>query len=81
MDIQDKHRVTLLNAKCEVVCKVKSIFDRLEYGDVETCCSRKLFLAIKLINRLECYVFGSETNCIEETDLPKMYATLANLLS
>lgn len=57
MDIQDKHRVTLLNAKCEVVCKVQSMLKKMDYGEDVSCCSEKLFAAIKLINRLDCYCF------------------------
>lgn len=59
MDVQDKHRVTLLNAKCEVVCKAQSMLKKMDYGEeIDNCCSEKLFAAIKLINRLDCYCFN-----------------------
>ncbi len=60
MNIQDKHRVTLLNAKCEVVCKAQSMLKKMDYGeDIGDCCTETLFAAIKLINRLDCYCFGT----------------------
>lgn len=69
MEIQDKYRVKLLNAKCEVVCKVDSIYNKIKYGeDVSSCCKKKLFAAIKLINRLECFCFEATTENKTLTD-------------
>lgn len=62
MELQEKHRVTLLNAKCEVVCKVQSLLKKMEYGEDVSCCTRKLYAAILLINRLDCYCFPETTN-------------------
>lgn len=59
MDIQTKHRITLLNAKCKYVCALDSISNKLNYGEDVDCCANKLFLAAKIINRLECYCFDS----------------------
>jgi len=57
MDIQTKHRVTLLNAKCNYVCAVDTLVKKMNYGEDVDCCINKLFLAAKLINRLECFCF------------------------
>jgi hypothetical protein len=88
MEIQTNHTLRLLNAKCEYVCIVDNLSKKLDYGDDVECCLNKLFLASKLINRLECYCFTDiaipETicyNCIEQSDLREMYAVLDNLLS
>jgi len=85
MEIQTNHTLRLLNAKCEYVCIVDNLSNKLEYGDDIECCLNKLFLASKLINRLECYNFPTITtapeNCIEQSDLREMYAVLDNLLS
>lgn len=59
MDIQTKHRVTLLNAKCEYVCAVDTLVKKINYGEDVDCCINKLFLASRLINRLDCYCFDS----------------------
>lgn len=57
MEIQTNHNLRLLNAKCEYVCIVDNLSKKLDYGDDIECCLNKLFLASKLINRLECYNF------------------------
>jgi len=57
MDIQTKHYNTILNAKCELVCITENLLKRSDYGDDIECCLRKLFAAISLINRLDCYCF------------------------
>lgn len=68
MDIQTRHRLKLLNAKCEYVCAVDNLSKKLDYGDDIECCLNKLFLAAKLINRLECYCFPDLiTTTIENT--------------
>lgn len=61
MDIQTNHTVRLLNAKCEYVLAVDNLVKKLDYGDDIECCINKLFLASKLINRLECYCFEDRT--------------------
>lgn len=61
MDIQTNHRVTLLNAKCEYVCAVDTLVKKMNYGEDVDCCINKLFLASRIINRLECYCFDNET--------------------
>lgn len=61
MDIQTNHTVRLLNAKCEYVLAVDNLVKKLDYGDDIECCINKLFLASKLINRLECYCFEDKT--------------------
>jgi len=57
MEIQTRHRLKLLNSKCEYVCIVENLSKKLDYGDDIECCLNKLYLASKLINRLECYNF------------------------
>lgn len=59
MDIQTKHRVTLLNAKCNYVCAVDTMVQKMNYGEDVSCCVNKLYLASKLINRLDCYCFDA----------------------
>jgi hypothetical protein len=61
MEIQTNHNLRLLNAKCEYVCIVENLSKKLDYGDDIECCLNKLFLASKLINRLECYNFPATT--------------------
>lgn len=58
MTTQDKHITTLLNAKCNIVCAADTILKKMSYGEDVGCCIENLWLAIKLINRLECYCFG-----------------------
>ena len=57
MEIQTRHRLKILNSKCEYVCIVENLSKKLDYGDDIECCLNKLYLASKLINRLECYNF------------------------
>jgi len=64
MEIQTKHRLKILNSKCEYVCAVDNLSKKLDYGDDIECCLNKLFLASKLINRLECYNFPTETTTL-----------------
>ena len=83
MEIQTNHNLRLLNAKCEYVCIVDNLFKKLDYGDDIECCLNKLYLASKLINRLECYNFTLITNILNKnsefyTDLDE---TQANRLS
>lgn len=86
MDIQAKHTNIILLAKTSVVSKVELLNKKMNYGDTDFCCINKLYLAIKLINRLECYCFtpvAPETkcyNCIKDSDLSKMYSVLTDLL-
>lgn len=61
MEIQTNHNLRILNAKCEYVCIVDNLSKKLDYGDDIECCLNKLFLASKLINRLECYNFPITT--------------------
>lgn len=64
MEIQTNHNLILLNAKCEYVCIVDNLSKKLDYGDDIECCLNKLYLASKLINRLECYNFPIITNVL-----------------
>ena len=57
MDIQTNHRVTLLNAKCNYVCAVDTLVQKSNYGEDIGCCIEKLYLASRIINRLDCYCF------------------------
>lgn len=69
MDIQTKHRVTLLNAKCNYVCAVDTLVHKMNYGEDADCCVNKLYLAQRLIGRLECFCFegpASETEVLTE---------------
>ena len=67
MELQTKHRLKLLNAKCQYVCILEDISKRRKYGeDIGSCCMDNLFLAAKLINRLECYCFN-EKPLVEES--------------
>lgn len=88
MEIQEKHRLKILNAKCQYVCLLEELKNKSNYGEDIDCCANKLFLAAKLINRLECYCFsdlvlGSEevlskfsvpTNNITLTPIGTFYA-------
>lgn len=71
MTIQDRHITTLLNAKCKVVCSADTILKKMSYGEDVGCCIDNLWLASKLINRLECYCFGtnSEVEILSEYTL------------
>lgn len=59
MEIQEKHRLTILNAKCEYACAVDTLVKKMNYGEDVSCCINKLYLASRIINRLECYCFDS----------------------
>jgi hypothetical protein len=59
MEIQEKHRLTILNAKCEYACVVDTLVKKMNYGEDVDCCINKLYLASRIINRLECYCFDS----------------------
>lgn len=59
MEIQTKHRLELLNAKCEYICAVNTMVKKMNYGEDVDCCVNKLYLASRLINRLDCYCFDS----------------------
>lgn len=67
MDIQTKYREVILNAKCEYVCAVDKLVKKMNYGEDACCCANKLYLASRLINRLECYCF--ETPVLVETEI------------
>ena len=66
MDVQTKHRVTLLNAKCDVVNKLYNVCKKAEYGDIDvSCCLKEMYAKTKLINRMDCYCFpGLNTTTI-----------------
>lgn len=57
MDIQTNHTVKLLNAKCKYVLAVETLSKKLDYGDEIECYINKLYLASRLIDRLDCYCF------------------------
>ena len=59
MEIQEKHRLEILNAKCEYACTVDTLVKKMNYGEDVSCCINKLYLASRIINRLECYCFDS----------------------
>lgn len=59
MEIQEKHRLTILNAKCEYVCAASTLVKKMNYGEDVSCCINKLYLASRIIKRLECYCFNS----------------------
>jgi len=65
MEIQEKHRLEILNAKCNYVCAVDTLVHKMNYGEDADCCINKLFLAAKLINRLECFCFENPTSDVE----------------
>jgi hypothetical protein len=69
MDLIEKHRITLLNAKCQVVCMAENLMKKMQHGDNIDCCVKKLFAATRLINRLDCYCFPTTAQNIpgEET--------------
>lgn len=85
MDIIENHRVKLLNAKCDVVCQAEYLMKKSQNGDNIDCCVKKLFAAIKLINRLDCYCFAEVSeencnNCSTDSDLNEYYQVLDSLL-
>ena len=69
MDIQTKHTVELLNAKCNFVNKLYAICKKSEYGDIDMdCCLENMYAKSKLIDRLDCYCFPElVTTTIEPT--------------
>lgn len=60
MERYEKHRVTLLNAKCNYVCIAEEALKKSQYGEDVSCCIKNLWLAFKLINKLDCYCFDSK---------------------
>lgn len=56
MDVQTKHRVELLNAKCDLVNKLYEYCKKSEYGEDDSCL-KGLYAKSKLIDRLDCYGF------------------------
>ena len=77
MEIQTNHTLRLLNAKCEYVCIVDNLSKKLDYGDDIECCLNKLYLASKLINRLECYNFPLITSSDSENINSKFFAGIS----
>lgn len=67
MEIQEKHKLEILNAKCNYVCAVDALVHKMNYGEDVDCCINKLYLAQKLIGRLECFCF--ETPVTVETEV------------
>lgn len=61
MEVQEKHRLEILNAKYNYVCAVDILQKKMSYGEDVSCCINKLYLASRLINRLECYCFETPT--------------------
>lgn len=58
MDIQTKHTIELLNAKCDVVNKLYNVCKKAEYGDIDvSCCLKEMYAKVKLIDRMDCYCF------------------------
>lgn len=72
MDIQTNHRVTLLNAKCDVVNKLYNVAKKAEYGDIDvSCCLKEMYAKVKLIDRMDCYCFPS---LITTTTTPSIFS-------
>jgi len=72
MDVQTNHRVTLLNAKCDVVNKLYNVCKKAEYGDIDvSCCLKEMYAKVKLINRMDCYCFPS---LITTTTTPSIFS-------
>lgn len=76
MEIQEKHRLEILNAKCNYVCAVDTLVKKSNYGEDIGCCIEKLYLASRLINRLECFCF--ETPVFEDAVSSEFTYTVAN---
>ena len=76
MEIQEKHRLEILNAKCNYVCAVDILQKKMSYGEDVSCCVNKLYLAQKLIGRLECFCF--ETPVFEDAVSAEFTYTVAN---
>lgn len=79
METQDRHITEILSAKCNYVNKLESMLKRSDYGDDINCCANNLFLASKLINRLECFCFGSSTIPFSVFQLTRVPDTLYSL--
>ena len=58
MEIQEKHRLEILNAKCNYVCAVDILQKKISYGEDVSCCINKLYLASRIINRLDGLAFS-----------------------
>lgn len=67
MEIQEKHRLEILNAKCNYVCAASTLVKKMNYGEDVSCCINKLYLASRIINRLECYCFDDKETATTET--------------
>jgi hypothetical protein len=84
MDTQSNHSAKILSFKTLYVKKATVLVKKINYGEDVSCCVNKMYLASRLINRLECFCFSSEGvtcyNCITTSDLPKMYEVLYKLL-
>lgn len=64
MDIQENHRIKLLNVKCKYISIVENLSKKMDFGDDIGCCLKKTWLASKLINRLDCYCFTNPSNSL-----------------
>ena len=73
MEIQEKHRLEILNAKCNYVCAVDTLQKKMSYGEDVDCCINKLYLAQRLIGRLECFCFETP---IVETEIKSQFSVI-----
>jgi len=74
MEVQEKHRLEILNAKCNYVCAVDALVKKSNYGEDIGCCIEKLYLASRIINRLECFCF--ETPVAVTTEIKSQFSTI-----
>lgn len=63
MDIQANHISQILSSKTDFVNQVSILAKKMSYGEDVDCCINKLYLAQRLIKRLECFCF--ETPVVE----------------
>lgn len=79
MEIQEKHKLKILSYKSTYVSILEEIENKSNYGEDIDCCANELFLASKLINRLECYCFSDSLN--HSTEILSSFLARVNNLS
>lgn len=75
MEIKEKHRLEILNAKRCFALKVDKLATKKKYGEDVSCCIEDLFFKKCIISRLECFNFDVAGE-ISVMDLNIMYELL-----
>lgn len=59
MEIKSNNTYQILSYKTDFVNQTSLLVKKMNYGEDVDCCINKLYLASRIINRLECYCFDS----------------------